>query len=128
MHDEETPWMTVRDNKTMPRNNKRERQIPVGRKKPARNSQTVNNEQATVIIGDSIITNVQGIKLAKAVGHRVVARPFPETTIRDMRSHVVPTVGSNDLKLSTPSDVADGIIDLAIEVGNDSESEIFTLL
>ena len=69
------------------------------------------------------------------MGHRVVAKPFPEATIRDMRSHVVPTieppdqiclhVGTNDLKSSTPSDVADGIIDLAIEDGNDSESEIF---
>ena len=69
------------------------------------------------------------------MGHRVVVKQFAEVTIRDMRSHVVPTiespdqiclhVGTNDLKSSTPSDVADGIIDLAIEVGNDSESEIF---
>ena len=36
LHDEETPWVTVRDNNTMPRNKKRERQIPVGRKMPAR--------------------------------------------------------------------------------------------
>ncbi|CAH3032029.1 unnamed protein product, partial [Porites evermanni] len=52
-----------------------------------------------------------------------------------MRSHVVPTiespdqiclhVGTNALKSSAPSDVADGIIDLAKEVGNDSGSEIF---
>lgn len=135
LHDEEIPWVTIRGNKTKPRNNKRERQIPVGRKKPARNSQTVNNERTTVIAGDSIINNVWVIKLAKAVGHQVVIKPFPEATIRDMRSHVVPTiespdqsclhVGTNALKSSAPSDVADGIIDLAIEVGNDSGSEIF---
>ena len=70
---------------------------------------------------------LQGIKLAKTVGHRVVVKPFPGATIRDMRSHVVPTVdkspdqiclhvGTNDLKSSTPSDVADAIIDLAREV------------
>ena len=69
------------------------------------------------------------------MGHRVVTKPFPDATIRDMPSHVVPTIeppdqvclhaGTNDLKSSTSSDAADGIIDLAIEDGNDSESEIF---
>ena len=70
---------------------------------------------------------LQGIKLAKTVGHRAVVKPFPGATIRDMRSHVVPTVdkspdqiclhvGTNDLKSSTLSDVADAIIDLAREV------------
>ena len=38
LHDEETPWVTVRDNKAMPRNKKRERQLPVGGKMSARNS------------------------------------------------------------------------------------------
>ena len=69
------------------------------------------------------------------MGHRVVTKPFPDATIRDMPSHVVPTIeppgqvclhaGTNDLKSSTSSDAADGIIDLAIEDGNDTESEIF---
>ena len=65
---------------------------------------------------------LQGIKLAKTLGHRVVVKPFPGATIRDMLSHVVPTVdkshdqiclhvGTNDLKSSTPGDVADAIID-----------------
>lgn len=69
------------------------------------------------------------------MGHRVVVKPFPGATIRDMRSHVVPTidkspdqicllVGANDLKSSTPSDVADSIVDLAREVENASGSEI----
>ena len=52
-------------------------------------SQTTNDEQTLVILGDSIIKNVQEIKLAKTVGHQVVAKPFPGATIRDMRSHVV---------------------------------------
>ena len=82
LHDEETPWVTGSDYETMLRNKKREVQLPVGRKMPARNStdiasQTINNEQTTVIVGDSIIQNVQGIKLAKTVGHRVVVKPFP---------------------------------------------------
>ena len=82
-----------------------------------------------------MIKNVQGIKLAKTVGHGVVVKPFPGATIRDMRSYVVPTidkspdqiflhVGTNDLKPSTQSDVADAIIDLAREVENASQSEI----
>ena len=81
-----------------------------------------------------MIKNVQGIKQAKTVGHRVVVKPFPGATIRDMCSHVVPTidkspgqiclhVGTNDLKSSTQSDVADAIIDLAREVENASESK-----
>jgi len=52
-----------------------------------------------------------------------------------MRSHAVPTiekapdqmclhVGTNYLKSSTPNDVADGIIELAREVEDASESEI----
>ena len=93
-----------------------------------RASQTINNERTTVIVGDCIIKNVQAIKLAKTVGQRVVIKPFPGATIRDVRLHVVPTinksphqiclhVGTNDLRSSTPSDVADAIIDLASERG-----------
>ena len=63
-------------------NNETERQIAVGKKMSARNStdivsQTINNERTTAIVGDSITKNVQGIKLAKTVGHRVVVKPFP---------------------------------------------------
>ena len=141
LHEEETPWVTVRDNKTMPRNKTlRVRQMPNGRnmsvhKSTGMASQITNDARTSVILGDSIIKNVQGIKLAKTVGHRVVVKPFPGATIRDMRSHVVPTiekapdqiclhVGTNDLKSSTPNDVADAIIDLAREVENASESEV----
>ena len=34
------------------------------------------NDQITVVVGDSIIKNLQGRKLGKAVGHRVVVKPF----------------------------------------------------
>ena len=103
--------------------------MPNGRKMSARKS------TGSALVGDSKIKNVQEIKLAKTVGHRVVVKPFPGATIRDMRSHVVPTiektpdqiclhVGTNDLKSSTPNDVADAIIDLAREVEDASESEL----
>ena len=55
-------------------------------------SQITNDARTSVILGDSIIKNVQGIKLAKTVGDRVGIKPFPGATIRDMRSHVVPTI------------------------------------
>ena len=131
--------MTVSDNKAIPRNKKRERQLQGGRWMPARNSTGIapqtNNERTTLFVGDSIIKKVQGIKLAKTVGHRVFFKPFPGATIRDMRSHVVPTIdkspdqiclhmGTNALKSPTPSDVAEAITDLAREVENASESEI----
>ena len=63
--------------------------MPDGRKMSALNStgivsQTMNDQRTTVIDGDSIIKNVQGIKLAKTVGHRVVVKPFPGATICDM--------------------------------------------
>ena len=134
LHEEETPWVTVRDNKTMPKNKTlRVRQMP--NKSTGIGSQITNDARTSVIPGDSIIKNVQGIKLAKTVGHRVVVKPFPGATIRDMRSHVVPTiekapdqiclhVGTNDLKSSNPNDVADAIIDLARVVENASESEV----
>ena len=140
LHEEENPWETVRDNKAMPRNKRRERQMPNGKKMSGGKStgiasQKTNDNLTTVIVGDAIIKNVQGIKLAKTVGHRVVVKPFPGATIRDMRTHVVPTiektpdqiclhVGTNDLKSSTPNDVADAIIELAREVEDTSESEI----
>ena len=114
--------------------------MPNGRKmsggKPAGiASQKTNDDRTKVIVGDSIIKNVQGIKLAKTVGHRAVVKPFPGATICDMRSHVVPTieetpdqiclhVSTNDLKSSTPNDVADAIIELAREVEDASKSEI----
>ena len=98
-------------------------------------SQITNDARTSVILGDSIIENVQGIKLAKTVGHRVVVKLFPGATICDIRSHVVPTIEkapdqiclhkvTNDLKSPTLNNIADAIIDLAREVENASESEV----
>jgi len=94
-----------------------------------------NDEQITVVVGDSLIKNVHGIKVAKAVGHRVVVKPFPGANIHDMKSHIIPTierspnqiclhVGTNDLRSSPPNDVADAIVDLAREIEGACEAEI----
>ena len=120
---------------------KRECQMPDERKMSARNStgfssQTMNNERTTVIVGDPIIKNVQAIKRAKTMGHRVVVKPFPGATICDMRLLVVPRiekapdqscqhVGTNDLLPSAPKEVTDSmIIDLARKVEDACKSEI----
>lgn len=78
---------------------------------------------------------MQGRKLAKAVGHRVVLKAFPGATIRDMKSHIIPTVercpdqiclhiGTNDLKSKEPNVVADAIVDLARGIENSCHAEI----
>ena len=38
------------------------------------------NDRITVVVGDSIIKNLQGRKLGRVVGHRVVVKPFPGAT------------------------------------------------
>ncbi len=94
-----------------------------------------DDERITVVVGDSIIKNVHEIKVAKAVGHRVVVKPFPGAYIRDMKSHIIPTierspdqiclhVGTIDLRSSPPNDVADAIVDLARAIEGAYEAEI----
>jgi hypothetical protein len=45
----------------------------------------------TVLIGDSMIKNIQEPKLGKDVGKRVVVKSFPGAT--DMRHYLRPTMG-----------------------------------
>ena len=69
------------------------RATPAGRTAEATSFPTKSeNDRITVVVGDSIIKNLQGRKLAKTVGHRVVVKPFPGTTIHDMKSHIIATV------------------------------------
>ena len=64
----------------------RTRATPAGRTAEATSFPTKSeNDRITVVLGDSIIKNFQGKKLAKAVGHRVVVKPFPGATIHDMK-------------------------------------------
>ena len=112
------------------------RTTPAGRTAEATSSSTKSdNDRITVVVGDSIIKNLQGRKLGKAVGHRVVVKPFPGATIRDMKSHIIPTIekspdqiclhiGTNDLKSKEPNMVADAIVDLAREIENSCDAEI----
>ena len=98
------------------------RAMPAGRNAEATSVPTKSEkDRITVAVGDSIIKNLQGRKLAKAIGHWVVVKAFPGATIHDMKSHIIPTVercpdqiclhiGTNDLRSKEPNVVADGIV------------------
>ena len=62
----------------------------------------------TLLIGDSMIKNIQGTKLGEAVGHRVVVKWFSGATTKAMKDYLKPNlelppdqvildVGTNDL-------------------------------
>ena len=72
----------------------------------------------TLLIGDSMIKNIQGTKLGEAVGHRVVVKSFSGATTKAMKDYLKPNlelspdqvvlhVGTNDLKQKEPRHVAD---------------------
>lgn len=97
---------------------------------------TFNNATpTTVILGDSMIRRIQGWRLGRKVGHRVVVKPFSGATTTDMRDHMKPSlrrkpervilhIGTNDLKGSSPVEIADNIVDLARMIENESDAEI----
>ena len=70
------------------------------------------------------------------MGHRVVVKAFAGAIIHDMKSHIIPTVercpdqiclhiGANDLKSKEPNVVAYAVVDLAREIENSCDAEIF---
>ena len=103
-------------------------------------SNTLNHNQersspTTVIIGDSIIRNIQGWQLGKEVGHRVVVKSFAGATTSDMSHYVKPTLdkkpdqiilhaGTNDLGKLSPSEIADNIVDLAREIESSTDAQV----
>jgi len=107
LHDEEPSWVVVGGERTKTGNKSRltdekevttrvtnQTQMPRSNKPSradngANESTTRNNQQITVIVGDYIIKNVQGIKLAEALEHRVLVNSFPGATICDMKSHII---------------------------------------
>ena len=51
---------------------------------------TPANESTTLLIGDSMIKNIQGTRLGKAVGHRVVVKSFSGATTKAMKDYLKP--------------------------------------
>ncbi|CAB4042109.1 Hypothetical predicted protein, partial [Paramuricea clavata] len=89
----------------------------------------------TVLIGDSMIKNIQGPKLGKEVGNRVVVKSFPGAISEDMRHYIKPTIdrspnrivlhcGTNDLKSSSSTSVAERVVSLASEIEKTSETKV----
>ena len=110
------------------------RATPAGRSAETTSSKS-ENDRIIVVLADSVIKNLQGRKLGRAVGHRVVVKLFPGATIHDLKSHVIPTIekspdqtclhiGTNDLRRKKPNMVADAIVDLAREIENFCDTEI----
>ena len=87
-------------------------------------AESLTSARTTVIVGDSIIQNLQGFKLGKETNQRVVVKSFCGATTQDMKSYIQPTInnapdrvflhiGTSDLKSKAPHDIANAIADLA---------------
>ena len=113
------------------------RQRKSSEKKPP-NKSSRNQEGSsptTVVIGDSIIRNIQGWQLGKEVGHRVVVKSFAGATTSDMSHYVKPTLdkkpnqiilhaGTNDIGKLSPSEIADNIVNLAREIESSTDAQV----
>ena len=87
----------------------------------------LEREKTTLIIGDSMVSRIQGKDLGKAVGHKVVVKSFSGATTSAMSHYLKPNlelspsevvlhVATNDLKTRDPKDVADSVVDLARQI------------
>ena len=98
--------------------------------------------KTTVILGDSIISRVNGLKLSKSLGgaENIVVKSFSGATTDDMRHHAIPTsmreperiilhCGANDLKAETSSEyVAENIMRVAHELSRPTNTIAISLL
>ena len=96
---------------------------------------TAANESPTLLIGDSMIKNIQGTCLGKAVGHQVVVKLFSGATTKAMKDYLKPNlelspdqvilhVGTNDLKSNEPQQVASSVVDLTRQIENSSDATV----
>ena len=99
---------------------------------------SASSKFTTLLIGDSMVKDIHGKKLAKAVGHRVVVKSFSGATAKAMRDYLKPNlelqpdevvlhVGTNDLKAKngkTSKEVAEAIVDLAKQIEGSSEAQV----
>ena len=88
-----------------------------------------------MLVGDSIIKQVQGWKLGKKVGHRVVVKAFSGATTTDMKHYLKPTleknpqqillhVGTNDLRDQNPNVIVDNVVELARKIASETNAQI----
>ena len=87
------------------------------------------NKRVTAIVGDSIVKNLQGWHLSNSANHVIVI--VAGATLEDMEDYLKPVlrketdklilhVGTNDLHKITPKRVAEGIVNLGIQIKEDS--------
>ena len=80
-------------------------------------------KKTVVILGDSIVKNVQGWKLPNNSSSKSLVKAFPGAKVDDMLHYVKPMlihhpdeiiihVGTNDVKHSSPKTIAEHITDL----------------
>lgn len=106
-------------------------------KSPSTSSKQNQKKKVTVIVGDSILKNIQGWSLSDSNNH-VVVKPFPGATITDMEDFIKPIIrkepedmilhiGTNDVKKLTPRCLAEGITNLAIQIQQESPNTGITI-
>lgn len=87
-----------------------------------------SNRRSSIIIGDSMISKLEGWRMSNK-SHQVSVRSFPGATVEDMSHYIVPSiqkspdkiivhVGTNNLMTDNPTVVAEKIVDLCTEVEN----------
>ena len=98
-------------------------------------SDNSTNNFTTVLVGDSIIKQMQRWKLGKKVGHRVVVKAFSGATTSDMKHYLKPTleknpqqillhVGTNDLRDQNPNVIVDNVVELARKIESETNARI----
>ena len=130
---------TVKPNKTKRSQNKRQKEKKNTQEQKEAPNMQIEQPQAeqltTLLIGDSMVKNIQGRKLGKVVGHRVVVKSFSGANTRAMSDYLKPNlelnsdqvilhVGTNDLKKKEPQEVAEAIVDLARQVERSSDAKV----
>ena len=133
----ENEWQTVDAKKKKKKNKTRRKKISEAQSNAHDDTEnsTPANESTTLLIGDSMIKNIQGTRLGKAVGHRVVVKSFSGATTKAMKDYLKPNlelspdqvilhVGTNDLKSKEPQQVAGSVVDLARQIENSSDATV----
>ena len=90
----------------------------------------------TLLLGNSMIKQMQERRLRRKVGHHVVVKSFPGAATKDMKHYLMPTidkspqqiilhVGTNYRHDHTPTVVAKNIVDLARKIEVKSSAQVF---
>ena len=88
-----------------------------------------------MLVGDSIIKQIQGWNLGKKVGHGVVVKSFSGATTSDMKHYLKPTpeknpqqillhIGTNDLRDQNPNVVVDNVVEIARTIESETNARI----